>query len=64
MKKSEKKEDKQTPTFLKLVDACQLTGLPVHYLRAGCKDGSIPHIRSGTTYYVNIPRLLEQLNAN
>ena len=64
MKTPKEKPEKTTPAFLKLVDACQLTGLPVHYLRAGCKDGSIPHIRSGTTYYVNIPRLLEQLNAN
>lgn len=49
--------------FQKIKDACETTGLSQYYLRAGCKDGSIPHIKSGTTYFINIPALLKQLNA-
>lgn len=47
--------------FLKIKDACAATGLSQYYLRQGCKDGTIPHIKSGPTYYVNVPALLEQL---
>lgn len=47
--------------FLKIKDACAATGLSQYYLRQGCKDGTIPHIKSGPTYYVNVPAMLEQL---
>lgn len=50
----------ETP-FQKIPDACRTTGLSQYYLRKGCRDGSIPCIRSGPTYYVNIPELLKQL---
>lgn len=49
--------------FQKIVAAAKITGLSTYFLRNGCKDGSIPHLLSGTTYYINVPRLLEQLNA-
>lgn len=49
--------------FMKIKDACTKTGLSQHYLRKGCIDGTIPHIRSGKTYYINIPALLKKLNA-
>ena len=31
------------------------------YLRQGCRNGSIPCVRSGRTFYVNVPALLHQL---
>ena len=49
--------------FQKIPEACKTTGLSQYFLRKGCKDGSIPHIKSGPTYYVNVPALLAQLNA-
>ena len=49
------------PPFLKIKDAAKVTGLSQHYLRNGCKDGSIPHIKSGTVYFVSVPALLKQL---
>lgn len=52
---------KKTTPFLKIKDACAVTGLSQYFLRQGCRDGSIPHIKSGPTYYVNVPALLEQL---
>ena len=48
--------------FLKVKDACRVTGLSQFYLRNGVRDGTIPHIRSGSTIYINVPKLLEQLN--
>ena len=42
-------------------DACKATGLSCYYLRRGVKDGSIPHVKSGTTYMVNVPALLRKL---
>lgn len=50
--------------FLKIQDAVAVTGLSAYFLRQGCRDGSVPCVRSGKTYYINIPALLEQLGAN
>ena len=47
--------------FQKIPDACRTTGLSKYFLRKGCKDGTIPHVKSGTVYFVNVPKLLEQL---
>lgn len=49
--------------FQKIKDACKVTGLSQYYLRSGCKDGTIPHIKSGTVYLINIPALLKKLGA-
>ena len=56
------KSDPSAP-FQKIVDACRITGLSQYFLRQGCKEGSIPHIKSGQTYYINVPELLRQLGA-
>lgn len=47
--------------YLKIKDAVAVTGLSAYFLRNGCKDGTVPHIRSGSTIYINVPRLLRQL---
>lgn len=52
-----------SPPFQKLVDAGKTTGLSVRFLRNGCKAGTVPHIKSGRVYYVNVPSLLAQLGA-
>lgn len=49
--------------FQRIPQACNTTGLSQHYLREGCKTGTIPHIKSGQTYLINIPALLKQLGA-
>lgn len=48
--------------FQKIPDACKVTGLSQFFLRKGCKDGTVPHVKSGNAYYVNIPALLEKLD--
>lgn len=50
----------KTP-FMKIPDACRITGLSQYYLRQGCKNGTIPHVMSGRVYFINVPKLLEQL---
>ena len=40
-----------------IVDACRTTGLSQNYLRNGCKDGTIPHIRCGRVYMIDVPAL-------
>ena len=47
--------------FQRIPDAVRSTGLSAYYLRNGCKDGTVPHIRSGRTIYINVPALLRQL---
>lgn len=45
----------------KIPDACRSTGLSQYYLWKGCKDGSVPHIKNGTVYLVDVSALLEKL---
>ena len=54
----------QMQPFQKIAEAAKTTGLSQYYLRSGCKDGSIPHVRSGTTYFVNVAALLRKLDAD
>lgn len=50
--------------FQKIPDAVKTTGLSAYFLRQGVKAGTVPHVMSGGTYYVNIPALLRQLGAD
>ena len=54
---------KVTTTFQKIPDACRTTGLSQYMLRKMCRDGTAPHVKSGTVYYINVPALLRQLGA-
>lgn len=49
--------------FVTIERACEVTGLSQSYLRRGVKDGSVPHVKSGRVYLVNIPALLRDLGA-
>ena len=57
-------ETKQATPFMKIGAASRATGLSQYFLRQGCKDGTIPHIKSGTVYLVNVPKLLRQLDTD
>lgn len=48
------------PPFQRIDDAVKTTGLSGYFLRKGCRDGSIPCVRSGRTIYVNVAQLLQQ----
>lgn len=49
--------------FMKIKDASRATGLSQYFLRRGCRAGTIPHIKSGTVYLINMPALLRLLDA-
>lgn len=49
--------------FKTIKAAAQETGLSVCFIRQGCKNGTVPHIRSGCKTYVNVPALMEKLEA-
>lgn len=49
--------------FQTIENASRITGLSSWYLRDGCKNGSVPHIKSGRTYLINVPTLLRKLEA-
>lgn len=55
---------KQSVPFQKIAEASRTTGLSQYYLRQGCRNGSIPHTRSGQTFFVNVPALLRQLGVD
>lgn len=47
--------------FMKIAEAAKATGLSCYFLRHGVTDGSVPHVKSGKTYYINVPVLLQRL---
>ena len=47
--------------FLSIEAAASLTGLSQYYLRQGVRNNTIPHICCGTSYKINVPKLLDQL---
>ena len=49
--------------FRTIAEASRLTGLSMYYLRNGCIAGTVPHVRCGTIYRVDVPALLEKLRA-
>ncbi len=53
----------QMQPFQKILDACKTTGLSAYFLRKGCREGTVPHIKSGTVYFINVPALLKKLEA-
>ncbi len=53
-----------SPPFQKIPEACKTTGLSQYFLRRGCRDGSIPCVKSGTTFFVNVPALLKKLGVD
>ena len=55
--------NRQAIPVQKIAEASKTLGLSLYYLRRGCRDGSIPHTKSGQTFFVNIPALLRQLGA-
>lgn len=50
--------------FMKIREASAATGLSQYYLRQGCRSGSVPFVRSGSTYMINVSKLLRQLGAD
>lgn len=49
--------------YQKIKDACKTTGLSQYFLRSGCKAGTIPHVRSGRTYFIDVPAMIERLGS-
>ena len=56
-----RKESMPTVPFQKITEACKTTGLSRYFLRQGCKNGTVPHIKSGGVYYINVPALVDEL---
>ena len=48
--------------FMSIKDTSTATGLSQKFLRNGLRSGTIPHIRVGTKYMINIPAFMETLN--
>lgn len=43
--------------------AARITGISPGAIRAGCRDGTVPHVMRGTEYRVCMPLFLRQLEA-
>ena len=49
--------------FQNVRGASTITGWSMKAIRAGCQDGTIPHIKQGADYRINMPMWIEQLNS-
>ena len=49
------------PVYQSIKDTIKTTGLSEFYLRKLLKANKLPHIKSGTKVFVNVPQLLEKL---
>ena len=50
------------PLMVSIREASSRSGLSYDAIRKRCLCGQIVHIRAGSKYYINLPRLLEYLN--
>lgn len=53
--------DRDAP-FQSIRNTSELTGLAQGFIRAGCRSGTIPCIRVGAEYRVNVPLFRRQLD--
>ncbi|MCD8100874.1 MAG: helix-turn-helix domain-containing protein [Oscillospiraceae bacterium] len=51
-----------TVPFMSINATAAVTGLSRNFIRTGCIDGKIPHVKSGCKYLVNVPKLLAMLD--
>ena len=51
------------PPLQKIPRAAHSIGLSQFYLRQGIKAGTVPFIKSGNAFLINVPKLLESLDA-
>lgn len=47
--------------FASIKAAAIETGLSQYMIRKGCREGSVPHIRRGENYLINMPLFRRQL---
>ena len=51
------------PEMIPIAEVCKrIPGLSYDFVRKGCLNGKIVHIRAGTKFLVNFGRLVEWLN--
>ena len=51
------------PAFVSIKSFCKISGLSQYYVRQRVREGSLPFIRSGSVYLVNVEAALEVLDA-
>jgi hypothetical protein len=50
--------------YQNIEDACRTTGLSKFFLRNGCRAGTVPHIRCGRVYMIDVVGLYKKLEKN
>ena len=51
------------PKFMTINEVARSGLISEHYLRLMLKRGELPHIKSGTRVLINVPALIEKLDA-
>lgn len=58
-----KKEIDRSALFQPPRGAAEITGFSVKYVRDGCRNGTIPHIRAGSDYRIDMTAWLDLLHS-
>lgn len=61
---SRKKTIDPAATFQSVRGAAEITGLSRYFIIKGCQAGTVPHIKVGTDYRINMPLFLAQLESS
>ena len=48
--------------FMTISETVAATGFSKRFIRTGIKNGTIPFIKSGNRFLINVPRLIEDLD--
>ena len=59
---AKKRKKYDVPTMVTIQEAADITGLTYSFIYKGCKNGTIVHVKSGKKNFVNLDRLIDQLN--
>lgn len=49
------------PIYMPIKEAMEVLGLSYNTLRKGCINGTVPHIKSGNKYMINVEQMTETL---
>lgn len=58
---SRKKEIDPKARYQSVRGAAEITGLSRHFILNGCKAGTVPHIKVGVDYRIDMPLFFQQL---
>ena len=55
----EKRMEYTGKPYVRVPEACRISGLSMYCIRKCCENGTMKHFKSGRVYYIHVPSLLD-----